>query len=65
MAKDEDDRLRMFRHLLAVWLSLNGGGDQNQGAFKWAKGHQRAVSVAFQDTFTGHFETFVSLLRPS
>ena len=36
--------------------------DQNQGAFKWAKGHHRTVSVAFQDTFMGHLEAFVSLL---
>ena len=35
--------------------------DQNQGAFKVAKGH-RTVSVAIQDTLMGHLETFVSLL---
>ena len=38
--------------------------DQNQGAFKWAKGQRRAVSVAFQDTLWDtlslHGETFVS-----
>ena len=58
--KDEDDQPENVSTpgCSLVGVSM-GAADQNQGAFKWAKGHQlhRAASVAFQDTFMGHFET--------
>ena len=59
---------RMFRHLLVFSSLLWGLTDQNQGVFKWAKGHgsSEAVSRAFQDNFYETFhpcaEAFVGLL---
>lgn len=59
---------RMFRHLLVFSSSLWGLTDQNQGVFKWAKGHgsSKAVRRAFQDNFYETFhpcaEAFVGLL---
>ena len=59
---------RMFRHLLVFSSSLWGLTDQNQGVFKWAKGHgsSKALSRAFQDNFYETFhpcaEAFVGLL---
>ena len=59
---------RMFRHLLVFSSSLRGLTDQNQGVFKWAKGHGscEAVTRAFQDNFYETFhpcaEAFVGLL---